>query len=360
MVLTKPNSNIFPQLWLKKSTLFSLDQSYIFDVASAVNSTQFAVSASNHQIKLYDREKLSILNTLQFHKDNVTEIKYKQDNILISSSKDGSVAVWDLRSNDGPAQIFKSKKNESLLTFDFNSDDTALAAGTELDDDAKILFWDVRTNNLVTEFVESHNDDVTQVRFHPNDPKKLSSGAVDGLICTYDISINEDDALLAVANTGSSVSKIGFFGPSFEYIYCLNHMETFSLWNHEGEVLANFGDTRQAVEQQFPLNYAIDCRYDTSAQRLYLLGGTIDGDMGIFHVNADSLQLCDILSGGHTDIVRSVYWDVPSGILLSGGEDAKLCYWDANNTNTVSSFTSKQSPSVAKATPSSSRFNPYK
>ncbi|ORX95735.1 WD40 repeat-like protein [Basidiobolus meristosporus CBS 931.73] len=360
MVLTKPSFSLFPQLWLKRSTLFSLDQSYIFDVTSSANSSHFAVSASNHQIKTYDREKLSILNTLQFHRDNVTEIKYKQENILVSSSKDGSVAVWDLRNNNGPAQVFKASKNEALLSFDFNSDDTALAAGTELDDDAKILFWDVRANNCVTEFFESHNDDITQVRFHPNDPKRLTSGAVDGLICTYDISINEDDALLAVANTGSSVSKIGFFGPSFEYIYCLNHMETFSLWNHEGETLANFGDTRQAVEQQFPMNYAIDCHYDSATQRLYLLGGTIDGDMGIFHVNSDSLQLCDVLSGGHTDIVRSVYWDITSGTMISGGEDAKLCYWDPSGNNAMNSLSAKQSPSVAKVTAGSSRFNPYK
>lgn len=90
----------------------------------------------------------------------------------------------------------------------------------------------------------------TVTRFHPEQPNAMMSGSTDGyakryeslttpqpivtpsysLVCLYNLeTFDEDDALYQVIKE-ESVHKIGYFGPSYEYLYCLTHMETFSLW----------------------------------------------------------------------------------------------------------------------------------
>jgi hypothetical protein len=61
------------------------------------------------------------------------------------------------------------------------------------------------------------------------------------------------------------------------------------------------------------------------------------GNINILHVKADSLQLCQVLSGAHNEIVRSTYWDSKRGILFSGGEDAKLGLWNSNSSMAATS-----------------------
>jgi WD40 repeat protein len=57
-----------------------------------------------------------------------------------------------------------------------------------------MIFRDLRTGKISCKYTESHMEDVTQVRFHPNGA--LFSGSMDGLICVFDITkSNEDDAV---------------------------------------------------------------------------------------------------------------------------------------------------------------------
>lgn len=51
--------------------------------------------------------------------------------------------------------------------------------------------------------------------------------------------------------------------------------------------------------------------------------------MDFFHVNVGQLQHCQQLQaeGGHTDIVRSLYWNHATQSILTGGEDGRLCAW---------------------------------
>ena len=100
------------------------------------------------------------------------------------------------------------------------------------------------------------------------------SGSTDGLICLFDIStMVEDDSLYQVIK-GDSVSKIGYFGPSNEYIYSMSHMETFSLWRfEEAEKIRTYGDVR-GISEDLQLDYLINCCYEPASQRLYLIGGS--------------------------------------------------------------------------------------
>ncbi|RIA89208.1 WD40-repeat-containing domain protein [Glomus cerebriforme] len=326
---------LIPDVQKKTSIKFSSDKNncpYIFDIVS--NNSFCVVSGSNHEFKSYNYNSNSLTfgGKLTYHNDTITNLKIHKDHFLMSSSKDGRIAIWDLRtSNQDPSQIFIAKKREPLLSFDINISDTLLAAGTELvEKDAKILFWDLRNPlSIRTEFVESHNDDITQVKFHPNNPSRLITGSVDGLICNFDLkNFNEDEELVGVINSGSSVNRVGYFGNA-EYVYCLTHNETFSLWGApEADLLCDFGDIRQnSVQSLVQIDYAIDCQFDSSTNRLYLFAGSNTGNISMIHVNANELQLCQTFNGGHSEIVRSICWNPQTNIFLTGGEDSKLCLW---------------------------------
>ncbi|KAG0367004.1 WD40-repeat-containing domain protein [Gamsiella multidivaricata] len=361
---------IQPPLALKQSSAFSHGDIYIFDIAA--NSSNLVVSASNHEIKLYNPATLAIKNILKFHTDTITQVKAYGENILMSSSKDGTVACWDLRTEGGPVQVFTTPQKHVLLSFDINSSEQVLAAGTELKDyDANIHFFDARSNTsaIIATYSESHSEDITNVKFHPTNPVRLMTGSVDGLICQFDLTdMDEEEGLMVVSNTGASINKVGYFGPNAEYIYCLSHMETLSLWNSDdADAIHHFGDIRGVSNPALglTLDYGIDCHFETETGRLFLISGSNEGNINILHVQTDSLQLCQVLNGGHSEIVRSTYWDSKRGILFSGGEDAKLGLWTSASAIAMSSplaasaSSRHSSPLQLKTEGKSARSNPY-
>ena len=107
-------------------------------------------------------------------------------------------------------------------------------------------------------YIESHNDDVTELQFHPTHPNSLLSGSTDGLVNIYDVSISdEDDALVAVQNHGSSISRAGFL--SEVDFFALSHDETCSVYrlNELGDSMdeeahpAVFGDLRAKLDCEY-------------------------------------------------------------------------------------------------------------
>jgi hypothetical protein len=144
---------------------------------------------------------------------------------LFSCGTDECVRVWDTRSGQQTQQL---KGLSELNSADVNSAGTLLAAGSEA---GLVLFWDIRTLAPVTKYEDSHTDAVTQasctalsgipkltridilsnqVAFHPRLPGKLYSGALDGLINIFDVTMpTEDDAL--VGGMCSSCRLCGYY-----------------------------------------------------------------------------------------------------------------------------------------------------
>jgi WD40 repeat protein len=57
---------------------------------------------------MYNPETLSIAHTLAYHRQKITKIKPVGEHELFSSSLDGQIVRWDLRTNNA-VQHFKSK-----------------------------------------------------------------------------------------------------------------------------------------------------------------------------------------------------------------------------------------------------------
>lgn len=126
----------------------------------------------------------------------------------------------------------------------------------------------------------------------------------------FDLSngVLDEDAAIQYTNPGDSVSKIGFFGPNEEFLYSITHMETFCLYTAADlSVISSYGDVRN---EQTGIDYVVDCAYVPESQRLFLLSGTRDGAVNISNVNIDSIELIYAMSGGHSDIVRGMKYQV--------------------------------------------------
>ncbi|KAI8376186.1 WD40-repeat-containing domain protein [Radiomyces spectabilis] len=303
------------------------DEHYVFDVTA--NSQYAIASASDNLIRFYDVATLQLAMTGALHTKRISKIKVYNDQYLFSASEDGRLARWDLRVGAQPVQTFAY--NAPLTAFDINCNDTMAVVGTELLTErhqAEIAFFDTRQSSLLHTFVDSHSDDVTEIQCHPTIPSQFVSCSTDGLVNNYDVTdFDEEEALISVVNSGSSVNKAGYFGPNAEYLYCLTHIETFSLHTLEGDLICDYGDVREIGVTN--VNYAIDCSYDADAQRFYLMTGSLTGQVQLFHVNIGQLQLCQTLEGAHSDIVRSLYWNQRTQSILSGGEDGRMCAWQA-------------------------------
>lgn len=155
--------------------------------------------------------------------------KTRPEVVYTASAKEGNIFLWDFREcgdSSKPSNSYSvgsskigsgsdagapSEGVRPLLCLDVSVGDQVICAGTELvGEDSFILFWDARMpsaeGKLLGAYWESHSDDVTAVRYHPERFNSLATGSTDGLLCLFDLlQPNEDDALIYSLNTESSV-----------------------------------------------------------------------------------------------------------------------------------------------------------
>ncbi|KAL7433577.1 hypothetical protein ACHAXH_004989 [Discostella pseudostelligera] len=325
------------------------------------SSSIIAAALSDKSIVFYDASLSNSNNgngaTMQrierAHDGPISEIEFfpssSSSTSLISAGQDGFVKVWDLRCrlNTGGSGSNLSKSslsmrlalpNEKALCISLGYGGTLAAVGT---DKARISFFDLRyasstTNNdqcrsgaLLASYVDAHTEEVTKVRFQTTTTSSsssytttktssvegertiLASASEDGLIAIHDPSQpTEDAALLSVLNIGIPTRNIGFFGPNYEGIYALTGSESMSVHHWD------------------------------SGQRIC----NSDGDGYLFQVDADRITPLMHLKGGHKGCIRDFSWmecsnnggDGMNGrVLVTGGEDARLCQWDVYGTTGV-------------------------
>jgi len=236
---------------------------------------------------------------------------------------------------------------------------------------------------LLGTYRESHVDDVTQVLFASDDGKHLLTGSEDGLLGCYDTTQpTEALAVQSVCRVGAPIRKLGrcsggaasSSSSSSSLVYCLTGSETMSLWNIEtATCVYDFGmqlrddlTHRLAVAgaavntttapssgpQSEPLQqmeYLVDATWDAPSQQLFLTAGNAVGDAAIFRLASTTIpanqqhqqhigftwQPCHYLTGGHRGVVRAamhLHTSSPAGhqILVTAGEDARLCEWKTN------------------------------
>jgi WD40 repeat protein len=185
-------------------------------------------------------------------------------------------------------------------------------------------------------YVDSHTEDVTQVRFQPGETagettSLLVSASEDGLACIFDTNQpSEEAALQGVLNVQTPLRQVGFFGPSYEGVYCLTGSETLSVWHHDtAQRICDFGATlREELTSVIgtPVQYLVDCYWNPSKNNLCLLTGSHTGEGSVFQVDAGRIFPLFNLNNGHKGDIRS-WCHIAANRFVTVGEDARLCEW---------------------------------
>ncbi|TFK74385.1 WD40 repeat-like protein [Pluteus cervinus] len=323
-------------------------QSYIISLAALPNHYAAAISAPSNTIEIYDKSTVERIQILSGHDNAITSLRVAENLIgvgskhLISSGKDGSVKVWDNRTNSHSIKLTDLGKARPLLCCDVSFDGFTVAAGTELHgEDASIIYWDPRQPAApLRTHSSTHSDDVTVVSFAASSipgMKVLLSASSDGLISTSNSEEDdEDEAVLNVGNWGCSVAQAGWiYNTTGLKIWASSDMETFSTWTDELEKLQDLDIRAPSIHDHgttWVTDYLVGCKPHPSVPGgLGIFVGSNEGDIALIS-NEDwtagaPWQLHTLWGNGHVGVVRSVLWDETANVVVTGGEDGKINFW---------------------------------
>lgn len=245
--------------------------------------------------------------------------------------------------------------------FDVNSNDKLICAGTdELNGNVYLLFFDVRERRLMGGFFESHQEEITDVKFHSHNPDILASGSTDGLINIFDCKQeSEDDALQFSLNTCDSVQKIKWHHKNS--LSCITNTNDLLLYNYESQDLMKKW-SRTEITDAMKRKSVIDCNlidcYDIGDEMMFL--GTSNYNKGeclrSLKFNDTSLTpLADFK--GNSQIIRASLFDETKNVYMTFGEKAIISVWSEGSAAQSTSQNLKDESSVKKKM--KKKNNPY-
>lgn len=217
-------------------------------------------------------DSLSLACSLKFDPVN--------QNILYCTREDGFCYCYDLRMH-GHVYTFSDDSTGSPKPFtcmDINKNGRMVCCGTEkILADSFLLFFDTRQRSLLGGYWESHDDDITDIKFHPTNPDTMLSCSTDGLLNVFDLKQNtEDDALIKSLNTENSASTLTWFrSNNADHVGCLTHTNDFQIYNVESQdkELEFKRDyiTKSMLRNSHADCYLIDCHAQDNLADIFLL-----------------------------------------------------------------------------------------
>lgn len=279
---------------------------------------------SNASLHLINADK-STLFASNAHTEGAVSAKSLDDNVISTCGSDG-LKLWDIRTRQ-PVWSAGPENQAPLLSLDTCAG-TFVAAGTELKGaDAGVLVWDTRSSKQLVSYVDSHNDDVTEVKFHPLRSNILLSGSTDGLVNVYDTTITDEEEAVIQGIKFASVNKTGFLAD--DRIFCLSHMETFSIFhatnpdaNDNDDIEpVNFGDVRE----KWDCEYVCDI---LTSPGLVAVGSNTRQSFKLLPFQNEQVDLSGAydLPGAHgEEVVRTVI--INDNSVYTGGEDGIVRIW---------------------------------
>lgn len=292
-------------------------------------------SLSNGRLNIFPFDRNSEfkpVRSVAAHSSSINQLKTPDGRNLVGTCASGDelVKIFDLRvKDDKPIMTLGTDRHIPVLSLDFHGD--LVAAGTELHNntDAEIHIWDWRTGKKVKSLVDSHNDDITVLRFHPEYQSNhlLLSGSTDGCVNVYDLQHeDEDDCLYQVVNF-SSISQADWL--PHNKIFTRSHMETFAIHRlndaterDELTEITDFGDVRDKW----------NCEYVINVYPGYVATGSHEtSEVSIIPFQNEQVDLGArvVIPSCHTgEVVRSVHIPARSKLVYTAGEDGYVRVWE--------------------------------
>jgi len=137
-----------------------------------------------------------------------------------------------------------------------------------------------------------------------------------------------------LSNNNNNNSRNSSSNNSYEFSNC---DKTSSSYGGVFEVL-NTNDIRNCplLKSGDSAGYVVQPFYDSKLERLFVLGGSVDGHLLMFHLNSDHTQPCctfvnnETMGTGHIGVIRSALFVSNreySSLLFTSGEDGRMCMW---------------------------------
>ncbi|CDJ43374.1 WD domain, G-beta repeat-containing protein, putative [Eimeria tenella] len=225
-----------------------------------------------------------------------------------------------------------------------------------------------RSKKLLWELL-LHGDTVTALQFHPVQQQLLLSGGEDSLVCVADTaaassssssssSSEEGGGLVSCFSQERAVKSLSLVGPGASCVCICSAMEDVGLWQLEGlqhyaAAAAAAGAAADAavaahrkaewlsirshpqIREGESSGYIINTFYDEDLGRLFILAGSVSGQLLLLHANLDGVEPAAVFRSqngqGHCGVIRGAVSTAGKGThgfgLLTCGEDGRVCAW---------------------------------
>lgn len=347
-------------------SVVSFKNDYVLNLAADSGFTRVAAGLSSPVVHIFDVNTERTLQISSFASVptpttnalvGICGVRFLDDtpNCLLVGESNGVVRLYDLRMQKEQARFeenidctqdfhsFRRGKGmnvrKAINCFDSNSNSRIICTGTEqINGNVFLLFYDVRERQQLGGYFESHEDDITSLRFHHTNPDILCSGSTDGLINVFDIKeATEDEALTTTINTESSVQKLNWHKNIYEQdvISCITYTNDFHVYlPDEGDIVAKFDRCQitAAARRKNETSCNVVDAHSTGNGDILLLTGTNynKGEvLRTLRLNKSLLPVADFI--GNKQVVRASIFEKKSGTLVTGGESGFVTLWTTNS-----------------------------
>lgn len=247
--------------------------------------------------------------------------------------------------------------------FDVNSNSRLICAGSdELQHNVYLLFFDIRERRLMGGFFESHQEEITDVKFHPTDPDLVASGSTDGLINIFDCKKeSEDDALKYCLNTGDSVAKLKWHWE--DKLSCITNTNELLLYDvNEQDLLKKWdrSSITEAIKRKSVIDCnLIDCYNYGSDEMMFLATSNYKKGECLRSMKFTDKSIEPIANfSGNSQIIRASLFNEKDNRFFTFGEGAIISIWkEGKGDDASSSVNLKEGSSIKKKL--KKKTNPY-
>lgn len=210
-------------------------------------------------------------------------------------------------------------------------------------------------------FFESHQEEVSDVKFHPENPDVLASGSTDGLINVFDCKQeSEEDALQFSLNTCDSVQKIKWHQQNL--ISCITNTNDVLMYNSDSQDLLKKWQ-RSEITESMKRKSVIDCNiidcFDIGDEMMFLGSSNYNKGESLRSLKFNDTELTPLANfNGNSQIIRASLYDEMKNIYMTFGESAIISVWTEGSIPSTSSAQNlKEDSSIKKKIKKKS--NPY-
>jgi WD40 repeat protein len=280
------------------------------------------LASASESVDLWDTTKPDSPNLLMsWTGKDASDVVFSHDStLLIAGYRDGSVGFFDVKNlkEIGSFQVYQANKTINVRVALKSDGKTMAVVGN-----GKLTIWDLAELaspvKLFESFVPHKGLEITDLFFHPSIQNYLISSGDDRFVRVWDLQYPGSPVLQNTIQRDFGTTAIAI-GPNSDANFILIGGSYFDFYNGAFRPIQQFyyGDYLRESIHSATIN--------ASGYRLYAASG--DGMITEWSIgDVRDIRLFRTFSG-HTNRVNSMAIHPNGQIIVSGGNDSKIFYWD--------------------------------